>query len=124
MQSPQAVVLDPLLNPAAPLPQGKRVAVSGSGNVAVYTVEKLLELGAVPLTMSDSTGYVYYKDGMTEKDLDAVNTHKVLQRGRLSDFKGGEGPSRQLEPLKPIPLVAGLKLTCPKSTLFRLGSDP
>ena len=73
--------------------QGKRVAVSGSGNVAVYTVEKLLELGAVPLTMSDSTGYVYYPEGMTEKDLDAVNTHKVLQRGRLSDFKGGERPT-------------------------------
>ena len=78
--------------PAAAALQGKRVAVSGSGNVAVYTVEKLLELGAVPLTMSDSTGYVYYAEGMTEADLDAVNTHKVLQRGRLSDFKGGAGP--------------------------------
>lgn len=41
--------------------QGKRVALSGSGNVATYAVEKLLELGAIPVTMSDSTGYVYYK---------------------------------------------------------------
>ena len=69
--------------------QGKRVAVSGSGNVAVYTVEKLLELGAVPLTVSDSTGYVYYAEGMTKEDLDAVNEHKVVQHGRLTDFKTG-----------------------------------
>lgn len=38
--------------------QGKRVAVSGSGNVATYAVEKLLELGAIPVTMSDSTGAI------------------------------------------------------------------
>ncbi len=69
--------------------QGKRVAVSGSGNVAVYTVEKLLELGAVPLTVSDSSGYVYFEEGMSSADLDAVNTHKVINRGRLSDFKSG-----------------------------------
>ena len=42
-------------------PQGKRVALSGSGNVATYAVEKLLELGAVPVTVSDSTGYIYFE---------------------------------------------------------------
>lgn len=63
--------------------------MSGSGNVAVYTVEKLLELGAIPLTVSDSTGYVYYADGMTKDDLEAVNEHKVVQHGRLTDFKTG-----------------------------------
>ena len=41
--------------------QGKRVALSGSGNVATYAVEKLLELGAVPVTVSDSTGYIYFE---------------------------------------------------------------
>ena len=65
------------------------MAVSGSGNVAVYTVEKLLELGAIPLTVSDSTGYVYYSEGMTKDDLAAVNEHKVVQHGRLTDFKTG-----------------------------------
>ena len=69
--------------------QGKRVAISGSGNVAVYTVEKLLELGAVPLTVSDSSGYVFFEEGMSSEDLEAVNTHKVINRGRLSDFKSG-----------------------------------
>lgn len=65
------------------------MVVSGSGNVAVYTVEKLLELGATVLTVSDSTGYVYFEEGMTTKLLDAVNTHKVIKRGRLSDFPKG-----------------------------------
>ncbi len=69
--------------------QGKRVAVSGSGNVAIYTVEKLLELGATVLTVSDSTGYVYFEDGLTKELLEAVNDHKVIKRGRLSDFKSG-----------------------------------
>ncbi|EIE22909.1 putative glutamate dehydrogenase [Coccomyxa subellipsoidea C-169] len=70
--------------------QGKRVAVSGSGNVAIYTVEKLLELGATVLTVSDSTGYVYFEDGLTKELLEAVNDHKVIKRGRLSDFKSGK----------------------------------
>ena len=43
------------------MPQGKRVALSGSGNVATYAVEKLLELGAVPVTVSDSSGYIYFE---------------------------------------------------------------
>ena len=77
------------------------MAVSGSGNVAVYTVEKLLELGAIPLTVSDSTGYVYYKDGMTKEDLDAVNEHKVIQHGRLTDFKTGARPARFAAPVVP-----------------------
>jgi glutamate dehydrogenase (NADP+) len=76
--------------------QGKRVAVSGSGNVAVYTVEKLLELGATVLTVSDSTGYVYFEEGMTKELLDAVNDHKVIKRGRLSNFKSGARPTPDL----------------------------
>ena len=82
--------------------QGKRVAVSGSGNVAVYTVEKLLELGAVPLTVSDSTGYVYYAEGMTKEDLAAVNEHKVVQHGRLTDFKTGARTPRPAPALGPV----------------------
>lgn len=47
--------------------QGKRVAVSGAGNVATYAAEKLLELGAIVITMSDSTGYVYEPEGFTKE---------------------------------------------------------
>jgi glutamate dehydrogenase/leucine dehydrogenase len=69
------------------------VAVSGSGNVAIYTVEKLLELGATVLTVSDSTGYVYFEEGITVDLLHSINDHKVVKRGRLSDYpKGAASP--------------------------------
>jgi len=63
----------------------KRVLVSGSGNVAQFTVEKLLELGAVVLTMSDSSGVVVFEDGVTEKDLQEVKRIKNEEHGRLAD---------------------------------------
>ena len=68
--------------------------MSGAGNVAIYTAEKLLEFGATVLTMSDSSGYVYFEEGITREQLTAVDTHKVANRGRLSDFKEGERCSR------------------------------
>ena len=68
--------------------------MSGAGNVAIYTAEKLLEFGATVLTMSDSSGYVYFEKGITREQLTAVDTHKVANRGRLSDFKEGECCSR------------------------------
>ena len=71
--------------------QGKRVVISGSGNVAVYTVEKLLELGAVPLTMSDSKGYVYEPDGFTTESLHAISDHKVTKRIPLTEYETKTG---------------------------------
>ena len=64
---------------------GKRVAVSGSGNVALFTVEKLLELGAVPVTVSDSSGTLYEPDGITLEGLNQLMKLKAAQR-RLSDY--------------------------------------
>ena len=49
--------------------KGKRVLVSGSGNVAQYTVEKLIQLGAIPVTLSDSDGYIYDPDGIDAEKL-------------------------------------------------------
>jgi glutamate dehydrogenase (NADP+) len=71
--------------------KGKRVAVSGSGNVAIYTVEKLLELGAVPVTLSDSTGYIYEENGFTTKTLAQVNEIKVINKGTLKEYKSPTG---------------------------------
>lgn len=68
--------------------KGKRVALSGSGNVATYAVEKLLELGAIPVTMSDSTGYVYFKDGITTEQLATVMELKNVKRQALSELNG------------------------------------
>ena len=65
--------------------EGKVCTVSGSGNVAQYTLEKLLELGAKVVTLSDSGGYIYKKSGLTEKDLQFVFELKNVKRGRISE---------------------------------------
>ncbi|MCC8115213.1 MAG: NADP-specific glutamate dehydrogenase [Bacteroidales bacterium] len=66
--------------------KGKRVAISGSGNVATYTAKKLLELGAKVITMSDSDGCIYVPDGLTEEQLDYIFRLKNFYRGRISEF--------------------------------------
>lgn len=71
--------------------QGKRVAVSGSGNVAIYTIEKLLELGAIPVTASDSNGYIYEENGLTKELLEHLNDVKVVKKGTLKDYKSKSG---------------------------------
>ncbi|MCD6430362.1 MAG: NADP-specific glutamate dehydrogenase [Deltaproteobacteria bacterium] len=64
---------------------GKTCIVSGSGNVAQYTVEKLLEFGAKVVTMSDSNGFIHKPEGLTEKDLQFVFELKNVKRGRISE---------------------------------------
>ncbi len=66
--------------------KGKRVAISGAGNVALYTAKKLLELGAIPVSMSDSDGSVYIPDGMTREQFDKIFELKMAYRGRISEF--------------------------------------
>lgn len=65
---------------------GKRVLVSGSGNVAQYTVEKLIQLGAVPVTLSDSDGYIYDPDGIDAEKLAYVKELKNVERGRIREY--------------------------------------
>ena len=66
--------------------KGKKCLVSGSGNVAQYTCEKLIELGAIPLTLSDSDGYIYDPDGITTEKLKFVMELKNLYRGRIREY--------------------------------------
>ncbi|MCL2649985.1 MAG: NADP-specific glutamate dehydrogenase [Candidatus Azobacteroides sp.] len=66
--------------------KGKKCLVSGSGNVAQYTCEKLLQLGAIPVTLSDSNGYIYDPDGITREKLDFVMDLKNIQRGRIKEY--------------------------------------
>jgi glutamate dehydrogenase (NADP+) len=66
--------------------EGKRCLVSGSGNVAQYTVEKLLQLGAKPLTLSDSSGYIYDDAGITADKLKFVMDLKNIRRGRIKEY--------------------------------------
>ena len=66
--------------------KGKTVTISGSGNVAQYAAEKCIHLGAKVLTMSDSAGYVYDKDGINEEKLNYIMHIKNNRRGRISDY--------------------------------------
>ena len=66
--------------------KGKKCLVSGSGNVAQYTCEKLIELGAIPVTLSDSSGYIYDPEGITREKLDFVMDLKNNQRGRIREY--------------------------------------
>ncbi len=63
--------------------EGKTVAISGSGNVAIYACQKAQQYGAKVVTMSDSTGWIYDKNGI---DLDAMREIKEVKRGRCKDY--------------------------------------
>jgi glutamate dehydrogenase (NADP+) len=66
--------------------EGKTCIVSGSGNVSQYTVEKLLQLGAKPVTLSDSDGFIYDEAGITPEKLQFVMELKNVRRGRIREY--------------------------------------
>jgi glutamate dehydrogenase (NADP+) len=66
--------------------EGKTCLVSGSGNVAQFTTEKLIELGAKVVTLSDSSGYIYDESGLDSKKLEYVKVLKNVRRGRISEY--------------------------------------
>ncbi len=66
--------------------EGKTVLVSGSGNVAQYTVEKAVQLGAKVLTLSDSSGFIYDPHGIDEERLAFAKELKFIRRGRISEY--------------------------------------
>ena len=76
-------ILDEMLKNNGKELSGKTVLVSGSGNVAIYAVEKVHELGGKVVAMSDSNGYIYDKDGIK---LDIVKDIKEVRRGRIKEY--------------------------------------
>ncbi|MHC4942003.1 MAG: NADP-specific glutamate dehydrogenase [Planctomycetota bacterium] len=66
--------------------EGKTCLVSGSGNVAQFTVEKLLDLGARVVTLSDSSGYIHDPEGIDREKLDWVKDLKNMRRGRIREY--------------------------------------
>ena len=64
----------------------KKVAISGSGNVATYTAKKLLQLGAKVVSMSDSNGSIYVPEGLSEEQLEYIFKLKNIYRGRIREF--------------------------------------
>ena len=66
--------------------EGKKVLVSGAGNVAQYCAEKILQLGGKVMTMSDSDGYIYDPDGIDRAKLDYIMELKNVYRGRIREY--------------------------------------
>ena len=66
--------------------EGKSCLVSGSGNVSQYTIEKLLDLGAKPITASDSSGYIYDEEGFDREKLAYLMDLKNVKRGRVHEY--------------------------------------
>ena len=63
--------------------EGKTVVVSGAGNVAIYAIEKAWQLGAKPVTCSDSTGWIYDSEGI---DVELLKEVKEVKRARLTEY--------------------------------------
>jgi glutamate dehydrogenase (NADP+) len=80
--------------------EGKTCLVSGSGNVAQYTVEKLLDLGGKPVTLSDSGGMIYDKDGIDHEKLAYVIDLKNNRRGRIMEY-AQRYPHAEFKPVDP-----------------------
>jgi glutamate dehydrogenase (NADP+) len=75
-----------MLNTRGDSIRGKRVSVSGSGNVAQYAVEKINHLGGKAVTLNDSNGYIVDDDGITPEKLEYVFELKNVKRGRIKEY--------------------------------------
>ena len=100
--------------------KGKTCLISGSGNVAQYTAEKVLELGGKVLTMSDSDGYVYDPDGIDREKLDYIMELKNLYRGRIREYAEKYG-CKYVEGARPWGEKADIAL--PSATQNELNGD-
>ena len=95
--------------------EGKNVLVSGSGNVAQYTVEKLIQLGAKPLSMSDSNGTVIDLDGFDAEKIAYVMELKNVKRGRMSEYVKKFPTAKYYEGKRPWGLVKA-EIALPSAT--------
>ena len=91
--------------------EGKRVLVSGSGNVAQYAVEKAMQLGAKVITVSDSGGTVLDEEGFTPEKLQQLLVLKNEKRGRVSEYAKAIG-AQYLEGKRPWDIKADIALPC------------
>ncbi len=81
--------------------KGQKVLISGAGNVAQYTAEKVLQLGGIPMTMSDSDGYIYDPEGIDREKLDYIFEIKQVNRGRIKEYLDKYPHAKYVEGAKP-----------------------
>ena len=100
---------------------GKDVVISGSGNVAQYAAEKVLQLGGKVLTLSDSGGYIYDKDGIDTEKLAYVMDLKNNRRGRISEYAEIYPSAEYHQGKTPWGVACDVALPC--ATQNELGGD-
>ena len=89
--------------------EGKTVAISGSGNVAIYACEKATQLGAKVVTMSDSNGFIYDPEGI---DLALVKDIKEVRRGRIKEYAEAKPNATYTEGARPWSIKCDIALPC------------
>ena len=92
--------------------KGKTVAVSGSGNVAQYAVEKATQLGAKVVTMSDSSGYIYDAAGITAEKLAYIMELKNVKRVRIDEYTKKYKTAKFVKGKRPWEVKADIALPC------------
>lgn len=100
-----------MLNTKGQTIEGKGVVISGSGNVAQYAAEKVIQKGGKVLTLSDSNGYIFFKNGMTQEQLIALLELKNERRERLSVYAKEQGVA-YFEGQKPWNVSCEIALPC------------
>jgi glutamate dehydrogenase (NADP+) len=91
---------------------GSTCVVSGSGNVAQHAIEKVLHLGGKPVTASDSSGYIYDKDGIDEEKLAFIKDLKTVRRGRISEYAEKFGAEFHGDGARPWVVPCDLAFPC------------
>ena len=92
--------------------KGKKVLISGAGNVAQYAAEKCIQLGAIVLTMSDSDGYIYDPEGIDQEKLEYIKELKNIERGRIREYAEEFPQAKYHEGMRPWHECADIALPC------------
>lgn len=92
--------------------EGKTIVISGAGNVAQYAVEKALDLGGKVLTLSDSHGFIYDKDGISREKLAYVMELKNEKRGRISEYVDQYPSAAYFEGQRPWDIPCDIAIPC------------
>jgi len=103
--------------------KGKKIAISGSGNVAQYAFQKAIQLGAIVVTLSDSSGFVYAKDGFHSKEFDYLQELKNVRRGRIHEMAEEFENVQYFEGKKPWDVGTEIDIAMPCATQNELDRD-
>lgn len=103
--------VDEMLRTKGEIMKNKKVVISGSGNVAQYAIEKTIAMGGVPLTASDSSGFIYDPDGIDNEKLEFILELKNVRRGRIAEYAKKYGVP-YYEGEKPWKIPCDIALPC------------